>query len=211
MIINLIQTRSSFGADFVFSNSASQVIYTASIRLAIGNLDMRLMKNEEPVLISNSGKSQLVNNFGKNSPEKEYGILNILKPDGEICAKICSKRVRKFFAGYKYYEIDYNGDEFTCYEVGRGKEGLFVLIYIGERQVAMIEKPPLVHDNKDCYTIYTIDSKYNDIISFFVLYYDHGSSGNYNEVVYKKKEVKYVYTMNKELKSKYNPRFKELC
>ncbi len=102
MIINFIQTRSSFGADYVLSNSGGKVIYTASIQLAIGNLDMRLMKNDEPVLMSNSGISQLINNFGKSLSEKEYGIINIKKPDGEICGKICSKRVRKFFAGYKY-------------------------------------------------------------------------------------------------------------
>lgn len=211
IIINLIQTRSSLGADYVFENNANQILYTANIRLAIAKIDISLLKDNQIVLSSTYGINARLNNLGKSLVGTEYNIFNIQKPHGEICGKICYKTVRKFFSGYGYYEINYDGEVFTCYVVGRGKEGLFICIYIGDRQVAMIEKSPIVRDNKDHYIIYTIDNKYNDIVSFFGIYYDHNTSSNYSEFVYKKKEISYVYSFNKEIKSKYNPQFKELC
>lgn len=211
MIFDLIQTRSTLGADYVYTTKENQMLYTANIRLAIAKININLLKNNEIVLSSTYGISDRLNNLKKSFLGSEYSVLKIQKPNDEVCGKICYKRVRKFFFGYGYYEIDYDGELFTCYTVGRGKEGIFICIYIGDRQVAMIEKPPIVRDNKDRYIIYTIDNKYNDIVSFFGLYYDHYTSSNYTQYAYKKTKVSYVYSLNKEIKSKYNPKFKELC
>ena len=42
----------------------------------------------------------------------------------------------------------------------------------------------------------------------FNIYYDFTRYGNRGEYVYKSKEISYVYTINKKLKSKYNDEFK---
>ncbi|NLD47081.1 MAG: hypothetical protein GX660_07760 [Clostridiaceae bacterium] len=211
MIINLFQTRSSFGADYVLSDNANQAIYTANIRLAVAKRSISLIKNNQPLLLAEINIKTYINDITKGLLRGEYHDINIQNPQGDICGSIRYKRVKVFFGGYGYYEINYEGEVFTCYFVGRGKEGMFICIYIGEQQVAMIEKPPLVRDNKDYYKIYTIDNKYNDIISFFCLYYDDIAFSNYTEVVSYKKSISYINTLDKRIKSKYNPQFKELC
>lgn len=75
----------------------------------------------------------------------------------------------------------------------------------------MIEKHPVVYDNKDTYTIYIKDDVYADLICLFVAYYDHATNSKNNEYAIKAKKVNYSYTFNKDLNSKYNPQFKELC
>lgn len=206
MIIDLIQTRTFGGADFVLSTADNQNLYTAQVRLNLLNFNISLIQDNEPVLLLDSyRKLSLEQAFSKKTT-----LFEIKKPDGEICGKIVSILVRGFF-GYRYYQTTFNSEVYDCYVVGMGKEGTFVCIYSGEQQIAMIEKPPVVYDNKDTYKIYIKDDKYTEIICLFAVFYDHTATGNYNKVAVKTKKVYYYYTMNKNLKSKYNPQFKELC
>ena len=207
MIIDLIQTRTFGGADFVFSTINNQDIYTAQIRLNIGSPCISLMQNNESVLLLSSDNI----NHVKEVFKRESTLFEIKKADGVTCGKISSKEVRGFWSGYKYNQITFNSEIYNCYEVGMGKEGTFVCIYSGEQQIAMIEKPNVVYDNKDFYRIYIEDNKYVEIVCLFATYYDHATAGNYNQVAIKSKKANYYYTINKELKSKYNPQFKELC
>lgn len=208
MIIELKQTRSTLGADFVFSSNNNPELFTAQIRLSIGSPDIRLLLNNE-LVYSLSGNGIPID--FKGAFQRERTLFNIKSPSGEICGNLSSKVVKKFLAGYRYVQINFKSELYNCYEVGMGKEGKFICIYIGDQQIAMIEKPTVVYDNKDYYKIYIKDSKYIDIVCLFAVYYDHASARNYNEVVIKSKKVSYEYTINKELKSKYNPKFKEQC
>ncbi|AEV69463.1 hypothetical protein [Acetivibrio clariflavus] len=206
MIINMNQTRTFGGADFVFSTIDNYVIYTSEVRLAImGMPRITLIKNNEPVLLlRNKDKNPFSQAFKRN-----YKLFDIIKPDGETCGKLSHRFVGKFLSGYTYEEITFNSEVYNCYDVGMGKEGTFVCIYSGDEQIAMIEKPPVVYDNKDFYKIYIKDDRHAEIVCLFATYYDHSTAGNYNEIT--TKEINYRYTTNKELKSKYNPLFKELC
>ena len=47
-----------------------------------------------------------------------------------------------------------------------------------------------------------------EVSALFNLYYDFVKHGNYGEINYKSKETYYLYTMNKELKNKYDSTFK---
>lgn len=121
-----------------------------------------------------------------------------------------SKR-NEIFLGYEYYEYHFFGKEYVAYEIGMGKEGIKIPLYDVERQIALIEKSTVVYDNKDEYDIYAIDAKALEIAVLFNLYYDFTRFGRFGEFAYKSKETEYLYTLKKELKSKYDPNFKELC
>ena len=208
MIIDMKQTRSSMGADFVLATNNNHDLYTAQIRLGAGSPDISLVQNNEPVLMLSGDEISI---DVKGALRRERTLFFIKKPNGEMCGEISSKVVKKFMAGYRYVQIEFNSELYNCYEVGMGKEGSFECIYIGDQQIAMIEKATVVSDNKDFYKIYIKDDKYIEIVCLFAVYYDHATARNYNEVAIKSKKVSYEYTLNKELKGKYNPQFKELC
>lgn len=208
MIINVKQTRSNRGTDFVFSVPENLELYHAQVRLGRESSDIALIQNDERILMLSS----------EEVPIDVMGILfrdkvlyNIKKLNGDICGEIALKVVKKFLAGYKYIQINFNAELLNCYEVGMGKEGKFVCIYIGDRQVALIEKSNVVYDNLDSYKIYLEDEKYMQIVCLYLVYYDHATSANSNEFADKSKKTSYEYSPNKELKSKYNPQFKEQC
>lgn len=207
MIINMIQTRTFGGADFVFSTTENHVFYTAEVRLTIGSPHITLMKNDTPVLLLRGNDINPIT----ESFKREHTLFNIKKPDGETCGKLTSKFAGKFLSGYRYVQITFYSEVFNCYVVGMGKEGTFVCIYSGDEQIAMIEKSTVVYDNRDFYRIYIKDNKHMEIVCLFATYYDHSTASNYNQAAIKSKKINYYYTLNKELKSKYNPQFKELC
>lgn len=207
MIINMTQTRTFGGADFVFSTIDNNVIYTSEIRhTIIGRSHITLIRNDKQVLLLRNND---LNPFSE-AFKRNYKLFDIIKPDGETCGKLTSKFAGKFWSGYRYEEITFYSDVYNCYEVGMGPEGTFVCIYSGDEQVAMIEKPTVVYDNKDIYEIYIKDDRHIEIVCLFATYYDHSAGGNSDGAIMSK-EINYKYTMNKELKSKYNPLFKELC
>lgn len=75
-------------------------------------------------------------------------------------------------------------------------------------QVGLIEKDNVSYDNKSTYTINTLNKHYQMLAFFFSVYYDNAYYSP-KEVAYKSKEINYEYTLNKELKSKYNSKFIE--
>jgi hypothetical protein len=91
------------------------------------------------------------------------------------------------------------------------KDQKYVCVYLGDRQVALIEKSKVLSDNLDSYKIYLKDEKYIQIVCLYVVYYEHATSANYNEFTYKTKKTSFENSTNKVLKSKYNPQFKEQC
>ncbi len=208
MIIDVKQKRSSMGTDFVFYVPENLELYHAEARLDREGSDIALIQNNERILMLSSDEV----------PIDLTGILfrdkvlyNIKKLNGDICGEITLKVVKKFLARYKYIQINFNAELLNCYEVNMGKEGNFVCIYIGDLQIALIDKTNVSNDNLDSYKIYLKDEKYIQIVCLYVVYYDHATSANYNEFTYKSKKTSYENSPNKELKSKYNPQFKEQC
>ncbi len=202
------QTRSNVDDDFVFSVSENLELYHAQVRLGREGPDIALIQNNEQILLLSSDEV----------PIDVMGILfrdkvlyNIKKLNGDICGEIALKVVKRLLAGYKYIQINFNAELLNCYEVEMSKEGKYICIYIGDRQVALIEKSKVVYDNMSSYKIYLKDEKYIQIVCLYVAYYDHATSANYDEFVYKSKKTSCEYSPNKDLRSKYNPEFKEQC
>jgi hypothetical protein len=94
MIFDLIQTRSTLGADYVYTTKENQMLYTANIRLAIAKININLLKNNEIVLSSTYGISDRLNNLKKSFLGSEYSAL---KYKTRLVCGDDSYKDRKFF------------------------------------------------------------------------------------------------------------------
>lgn len=202
------KTRSNMSADFIFSVKDNPDLYKAHVRLGIDSPDIDLIKKDELLLKLNNDEVPTSRTFLFSG----YKVLSyIKKPNGDICGEVSLKVARRLIRGFRYIQINYNAELLNCYEVRMGKEGIFVCIYLDDRQVAMIEKCMAKQDDKDFYKIYVKDDKYVELVCIYAVYYDYLAWENKSEFKTKSNGEDYAYTQNKELKSKYNPRFKEEC
>ncbi len=112
-----------------------------------------------------------------------------------------------FLRAIAYYEFVYYNDTYSVYEVGLGKNGLFLCFYRGEQIVAIVEKELRVVNYRDKYTAYMLDDALFCQVLPFVIYYDVTAYGDVMEhSVYSVKE-KRVYTKQKELIEKFDRSF----
>lgn len=116
-----------------------------------------------------------------------------------------------FLFQYLFYEMCFDGITYNMYGVGLGKEGMKFPIYIDEKQIALIEKDPTVRNNLDQYSILMKDDSNLEAVWLLCSYLDLIEYANRGEIVKKYTEKTYAITTNKELKSKYDPHFKEWC
>jgi hypothetical protein len=206
LIISLNQTRSDirFAYEFMYKNN---VICKSYIPIKIIGFEIIFQQDDEDKYrIEASSGADLKKIFNINSKvRKSYFIKN---SEDNIVGYILIKR-SSYWNGYLYYEIMFNKELYTAYEVGKGKEGLFLPIYKSEAQSALIEKAVAVCDNKDTYKIYLQEEKDAIPIMLFNVIYDTIRWANAGEYTYKKKMYNYIYTFKKDLLSKYDPRFVE--
>jgi len=207
MIIDMKQTRSSVGADFIFSTKDNPNLYNAKVRLGVELSDLALIKNNEQILILSADEVPV---DGGGFFRRDRVLFSIKRPNGDICGEVSSKMAKGFRSKYKYNQINFNAELLDCFEVAMGKDGKFICIYLKDGQVAMIEKSMVV-DNTDFYKIYLKNEKYMDIVCFYAVYYDYATCEDYDEITFKYKMASDEYTFNKKLKSKYDSNFKEQC
>lgn len=111
--------------------------------------------------------------------------------------------------GYAYYEMNYRGKLYQCYEVGLGNKGLFLCIYQGDMLIAIVEKATRVVDFKDQYVLYLSSKEYFEVTSMFALYYDVTCYGDILERKVHSQVCRIKITKNKEVIEKYDPEFIE--
>ena len=110
---------------------------------------------------------------------------------------------------FEYITIEYKNYTFHTYLVGLGKEGIKYPVYYNDQQVALIEKDRVVVNNLDEYNITSID-EFTGYISYIAsLFIDVMCYSNRGEKAKKSYQKYYHKTIDKELKSKYNPDFKD--
>ena len=206
MQLKFIQTQSKMKASYqVLQNEL--LVYNADIPLNFSGQKFSLNKNDHLLYSLSLDRAESMANIIKSTTLDRHFPYNIFDEYGESVGDICSKRTR-FFWGYSYFELRLNNHTYTIYEVCCGKQGIKIPIYDGSEQIAIIEKGVTTYDNKDSYEITSKDECSAEIAVLFNVYYDFDKYGNYGEYAYKSKEISYSYTLNKELKSKYNKEFK---
>jgi hypothetical protein len=204
MIISLIQRRSDIKYEYELIHKGN-TICNSYIPITLFGREINFVINGNLVYKIESCLTDDIKRIFNYYPVYKSYLIK----DGNdlVCGYIAIKQ-SSFWFGYLYYEVMLNGGIYTVYEVGRGKEGLFLTIFQNKMQVAQIEKDILVKDYKDTYTIYlNRDTDMTPIILFNVLY-DAIRWGNRGKYGYKSTKYNYVYTKNKFVNGTYNPNFK---
>lgn len=204
MVIDMKQTRLGVNANFIFSTENNPNVYQAYVRLCKGSPDIDLMQKDVPILKLNSDE---ILTGVKGIFYREKLLSYIKKPNGDICGEVSLKIAHKLMTWYKYIQINYNAELLNCYEVKMGKEGTFICIYLGDIQIAMIEISTICKDDMNFCKIYVKKNKYIEIVCLYAVYHNYLALRSDNE----SNKESYEYTLNKKLKSKYNPKFKEGC
>lgn len=130
---------------------------------------------------------------------------------GKKIGSIVKVRQGTFFSSNYYTELQLDGHILQIYEVGLGKEGMKYPIYDGNSQLAQVEKSPVVRDNLDEYTIYSLDEFGELAALVFSLFLDFNNYRNAGEYAKGKRSLQYVYTRRKEILDKYDPDFRSRC
>lgn len=205
--IVFVQIKSALSANYKIV-SGGQCLYTAEIPFNLKGSSARLICEAKTVFtIEHDIKSAIVGSFKKPS-NKKRNLYIITNADGCACGSIAKIRT-KAFRGYCFYELLLNDVQYIIYEIGMGNEGIKLLVFRGNVQIALIEKASTTIDNLDVYSIYLEDTQASLAVTLFNLYYDFCRFGNHGEASKHSKTMHYVYTTNRELKAKYDPMWKE--
>lgn len=207
MQTTLVQTRSHISASYT-TMRGDNVQYTAEIPLNQINLcsSVALYENGLFLYSLRFDHKESLKNPGRTHPAINRAPFQLLNEHGETVGHIYVKRTGAFF-GYRYFNFLYLGLPYTIYEVGLGKQGIKIPIYHNQHQIALIEKDPVVYDNKDVYSIISTDAFAQRLAVVFAIYYDFVRFGNHGQYAYHSKKAQHLHSMNKTIKSKYDPAF----
>ncbi len=196
------QTKSAISANYEILKE-QQIIYTASIpfkmtgyRISFHGID------QTQYTLEREGFEVFRNN--KSDNEKVIDGCFIKDSSNTVCGTICRKRT-KGFKGYYFFELSFYDSVFQFFEIGLGKNGIKIPVYVENNQIALIEKGTCTIDNLDFYDILVKDENDAKIVSFFCVYYDFIRFGNHGQINTHSKKVSYLYTGNKKLLEKYDP------
>lgn len=206
MILNITQTKTNFDMEWEISNIAGDNYAIAKAPFERGSFS---------VLIQYANDDR-VNTMTFNPADTRWGssltdrMSFKLFESEQLVGKLVGKTKKVgFLKSYPYYEFSYKGRLFYGYEVGLGKNGLFLCIYENESLIAIVDKKLRVINYKDAYTAYIDDEKYANVVVAFILYYDTATYGDLMDISLISIKEKYVNTVQKELLGKYDPMFIE--
>ena len=209
MVSVLRQTRSELSASYVLERNGA-AICTAEMPFRLLNPSLQILRGGGvwASLETSAGES-----IRRTDPDGRWRGSPFFVRDGagRSIGRLCQRRVGSFLSRYQYTELSLYRTVLRIYEVGLGREGMKYPVYDGERQLALIEKPPVVYDNLDEYFICGFDEFGEFASLLFSLYLDVLSYRNAGEYVVRKKEMRYVWTRRKELLEKCDPAFRSRC
>ena len=155
--------------------------------------------------------------------KKENGaiIQNVALVDmaGEhIYVNYISKKGQGLFGRYSYWTFVYQGHKYDLYEVGLGREGIWLCIYCDDVTVAQCQLHTKVINYENEYTMYAVDTLPKELLVMIMTIWDvqgwfldklHDVDGakdlnktaNHNTTNYYRK------TIQKDLKAKYDSNF----
>ena len=144
------------------------------------------------------------NMFAFRTEKRKFHVYRITDiPNSNVFGTVYRTRT-KAIGGYSYYVIDTLSDVFQMYEIGLGKSGIKLPVFRGEDKIALLEKDVIIENNLDTYSVTYTTSESFIISILFGIYYDYHRFGNRGEYVANSTKRYYLYTTNKQLKSKYN-------
>ena len=171
-----------------------------------------IMRNGKLLYTLSYDTEERASSIGKSKQNKNLIPYKIDDANGNKCGQIGIKQADvPFWRLYSFHEMTINSNTYRMYTVGLGKEGLKYPIYCNDTQIALMGKDAVVVNNLDKYDIYAHDRQGAEIAVLFGLYIDITAAANRGTAVTESVRKVYSITTNKELKSKYNPDFKQSC
>lgn len=193
-------------AEFDLVDGRGNVVGSASYPLRLAWVD--------PITVETAGAaSTMVPNFGK-SALLPLGAPMKVESNGRLRGEVRGADAHEVarYTPNTFYRADIDGASYAAYVVGFWRKGRFLCIHRrdpagGERQVAQVDLPTVVDGWLDRYRLHCIDEPAFAAALFLTLYVDYARESHRLEYPAKAKGVKLKLTWNKELRSKYDPRF----
>lgn len=210
MIWKLAQTEAGFSNSYVFYDGEGAVAGAKQPNnIVLGGTVFYTHTDGRVYRLGYQAGGQ-IGNLKKAPTERGYLPYDILGENGENYGRIEYRYSKgNIFKRYDYFWARLGTTEYQLYSVGLGKKGYEYPIYSGDLQIALIEKGNIVRDQKDNYDLYIASESDTLITALFALYMDTLIYGNRGKQVSQSYSESWTVTTNKELKSKYDPSFKE--
>ena len=142
---------------------------------------------------------------------KAYRPYKIFNSEHRILGNVAQIDQREgWFTTISYmhmYIVDQ--EQYDLYPIGFGAEGGKHPVYCGNKQIAQIDKPCEIYNDLHHYTIYAVDQDAAEISALFAAYMYINASFEPGQKVKQSYAKCTSITLNKTLKQKYNPDFKE--
>ena len=133
--------------------------------------------------------------------------FKVFREDEKVGAIVGKTKKTGFLKAYAYYDFLLDGKQYYGYEVGFGREGLFLCVYREEKLIAIVEKSLRVVNFKDKYTAYVENPVDLNVVLLLSIYYDATAYGDVMEIAVASIKEKRVNTVQKELKEKFDQKF----
>lgn len=133
--------------------------------------------------------------------------FKIFREDEKVGTIVGRTKKTAFLKAYAYYDFVLDSKQYYGYEVGFGRDGLFLCVYHEEKLIAIVEKSLRVVNFKDKYTAYVENPADLNTVLLLSIYYDATAYGDVMEIAVASIKEKHVNTVQKELKDKFNSDF----
>lgn len=210
MFAQLVQTRSGMGAHYEVVQDG-QVLCEARAGLPAAAIHIPLTQGGRCVyaLHGELWADPRVSRTQDGAAQQRES-LDILGPDGGRLGRVFY-RWTPDLGTHSWYQLELRGRTWDIYEVGLGRKGIKLPVYLGERQAALLEKDAKVKDNLDRYGLYALDEDAMLVSVLFGLYYDFKRWRSAGELDVKKTQTTFTFSLKRAVRGKYDPKFKETC
>ncbi len=154
------------------------------------------------------------NKFSLNYVNRKYNEKEISNPyiiinnnrAGTVYNPVNSNNI---FNKTTHQKLTLDDSMYDCYNVGFGKEGVKKIIFYDDKQIALVEYDTLIHNELFNFNIYVEDSAAALITILFIIHSYTTSYFSYEDINFDKVKKVHSITLNKDIKIKYDPEFKE--
>lgn len=202
MIVDILQTKTNFDMEWVIQEKNEQV--------ALAHSPFEYGRFQVFLEYQSGNKQRLYYNPSDVTWGKKFAdrlSFKLFEKEDIIGHMVGRTRKVGFLKAYAYYEYLHKGQMYYGYEVGFGKNGLYLCVYREDQLIAIVDKQLRVVNFKDVYTAYIENAEDIEIVIPFVIYYDATAYGDVMEVAVMSVREKRVNTIQKELIEKYDANF----
>lgn len=114
-----------------------------------------------------------------------------------------------FGSKYYFHMLNIDGESYTAYPIGFGKEGYKTPVYCGDQQIALVTKDYIVYDDLHHFKVYAASEKAAFVAVLFISYMYVNAYYKAGQKVHTSVSKAVTISTNKDLKKKYNPEFEK--